>query len=41
MAWGELRTEQQAARAREMEIYAGMIDYVDESIGSLREHLRQ
>ena len=41
MAWDELNPEQQAARARDMEIYAGMIDYVDESIGRLLEHLRQ
>jgi len=41
MAWDELSPEQQAARARDMEIYAGMIDYVDESIGRLLEHLRQ
>jgi arylsulfatase len=41
MAWDELSPEQQAARSRDMEIYAGMIDYVDESIGRLLEHLRQ
>jgi len=41
MAWDELSTEQKAARARDMEIYAGMIDCVDESIGRLLEHLRQ
>ena len=41
MAWDELSPEQKAARARDMEIYAGMIDYVDESIGRLLEHLRQ
>jgi arylsulfatase len=41
MAWDELSPEQQAARARDMEIYAGMIDYVDESIGRILEHLRQ
>jgi arylsulfatase A-like enzyme len=41
MAWDELSPEQQAARARDMEIYAGMIDYMDESIGRVLEHLRQ
>ena len=41
MAWDELSPEQQAARARDMEIYAGMIDYLDESIGRVLEHLRQ
>ena len=41
MAWDELSPEQQAARARDMEIYAGMIDYLDESVGRLLEHLRQ
>jgi len=40
MAWDELSPEQQAARARDMEIYAGMIDYMDESIGRVLEHLR-
>ncbi len=41
MAWDELTPERQAARARDMEIYAGMIDYMDESIGRLFEYLRQ
>ena len=41
MAWNELSPEQQAARARDMEIYAGMIDYLDDSIGRILEHLRQ
>jgi arylsulfatase len=41
MAWDELSSEQQVTRARDMEIYAGMIDCVDESIGRLLEHLRQ
>ena len=41
MAWDELNPDQQAARARDMEIYAGMIDFVDESIGRVLEHLRQ
>jgi arylsulfatase len=41
MAWDELTAEQQAARARDMEVYAGMIDNVDEQIGRILEHLRQ
>ncbi len=41
MAWDELTAEQQAARARDMEIYAGMIDNVDEQIGRILDHLRQ
>lgn len=41
MAWDELTPEQQAARARDMEVYAGMIDYVDEQIGRLLNVLRQ
>ena len=41
MAWDELSPEQQATRARDMEIYAGMIDFVDESIGRLLDHLRR
>jgi arylsulfatase len=28
MAWDELTPEQQAARARDMEVYAGMVDYL-------------
>ena len=41
MAWDELTPEQQAARARDMEIYAGMVDYVDEQIGRLLAELRK
>jgi arylsulfatase len=40
-AWNELTSQQQAARARDMEVYAGMIDYMDHSIGRLLDHLRQ
>ena len=40
LAWDELTPEQQAQRARDMEIYAGMIDYVDQSIGRVLDHLR-
>jgi len=39
-AWDELTAEQRASRARDMEIYAGMIDYMDESIGRVLQHLR-
>lgn len=41
LAWAALSEEQRAARARDIEIYAGMIDYMDESIGRLFNHLRQ
>ena len=41
MGWDELSPEQQAARSRDMEIYAGMVDYVDEQIGRVLEHLRE
>jgi arylsulfatase len=40
MAWEELTLQQRAGRARDMEIYAGMIDYMDESIGRLLEYLQ-
>lgn len=40
MGWDELTPEQQQARARDMEIYAGMIDYMDASIGRLFDYLR-
>jgi arylsulfatase A-like enzyme len=40
-AWDELTSEQKAQRARDMEVYAGMIDYVDESIGRVLDHLRE
>jgi arylsulfatase len=41
MAWNELNPKQQAARARDMEVYAGMIENVDEQIGRILDHLRQ
>jgi len=41
IAWNELTPKQQAARARDMEVYAGMIDNMDEQIGRVLEHLRQ
>ena len=40
MAWDELTPGQRAARARDMEVYAGMIDYMDEQIGRVFDHLQ-
>jgi len=39
-AWNDLTAEQQASRARDMEVYAGMIDYMDAQIGRLLDYLR-
>jgi arylsulfatase len=41
LAWDSLSPDQQAQRARDMEIYAGMIDYMDESIGRVLDYLRE
>ncbi|MCP4247136.1 MAG: sulfatase-like hydrolase/transferase, partial [bacterium] len=41
LAWDELTTEQQAGRSRDMEVYAGMIDYMDQSIGRVLQYLRE
>ncbi|MEP4076298.1 arylsulfatase [Haloferula sp.] len=41
MAWDELSDEQKASRARDMEIYAGMIDFLDERIGRVIKHLKK
>jgi len=41
LAWDELTDEQQKSRARDMEIYAGMIDYMDESVGRMLDYLRE
>lgn len=41
LAWAELSPEQKAQRARDMEIYAAMIDYLDESVGRVLAYLRQ
>jgi len=41
MAWDELTAEQRAERARDMEVYAAMIDYMDESIGRVFDYLRE
>jgi arylsulfatase A-like enzyme len=40
LAWDELTERQQAERARDREIYAGMIDYLDHSVGRVLDHLR-
>jgi len=40
IAWDELTPVQQAARARDMEVYAGMIDKVDEQVGRILDHLK-
>jgi arylsulfatase len=40
-AWSELTDDQQRNRARDMEIYAAMIDYLDESIGHLFDYLKK
>tara|TARA_R110000850_G_scaffold75381_4_gene164413 strand:- start:389 stop:2062 length:1674 start_codon:yes stop_codon:yes gene_type:complete len=40
-AWDKLTPEQQTSRARDMEIYAGMIDAMDESIGRVFDYLKQ
>ena len=39
-AWNQLTDEQRQNRARDMEIYAAMIDYMDESIGRLFGYLK-
>jgi arylsulfatase len=41
LAWDELTAQQQAARSRDMEVYAGMIDTMDQNIGRVLEHLRE
>lgn len=40
-AWDDLTAEQKAARARDMEVYAGMIDYMDAQIGRILDYLRE
>jgi arylsulfatase len=40
LAWEELTPKQQAGRARDMEVYAGMIGYMDQSIGRVLQYLR-
>jgi arylsulfatase len=41
LAWDELTDEQQQQRARDMEIYAAMIDVLDQSIGRVLDSLRE
>ncbi len=38
--WAELTEEEQQAHARDMEVYAAMVDYMDMSIGRLLNYLR-
>jgi arylsulfatase len=39
-AWSKLPKEQQQAAARDMEVYAAMLDYMDMSIGRVFEYLK-
>lgn len=41
LAWDELTPEQQAGRARDMEVYAAMIDTLDQGIGRVLLYLRE
>ena len=41
LAWEELPPEVQAVEAREMEVYAAMVDNLDHHIGRILDHLRQ
>lgn len=41
MKWDDLSDEQKAARSRDMEVYAAMIDYMDMSIGRLIDYLKK
>jgi arylsulfatase len=41
LAWDELTDEQRQQRARDMEIYAAMIDVLDQSIGRVLDSLRE
>ncbi|SMP34818.1 arylsulfatase [Shimia sagamensis] len=40
-SWASLTEDQKAHRARDMEIYAGMITFMDHSIGRLLTHLKK
>lgn len=40
LSWDDLTADQQGHRARDMEIYAGMIGYMDFSIGRVLRHLK-
>jgi len=41
LAWDDLTDEQRQQRARDMEIYAAMIDLLDQAIGRVLDNLRQ
>ena len=40
-SWDELSTAERAKSARSMEVYAGMVDRMDENIGRVVEHLKE
>lgn len=40
-AWNELPDEMRQKRARDMEVYAAMIDYLDEQIARVIDHLKE
>lgn len=40
-AWEELTDEQRRHSARKMELYAAMVEYMDDQIGQLIDHLKQ
>jgi len=40
-AWDDLPAEKKQERARDMEVYAAMIDYMDEQIARVVDHLKQ
>ena len=40
-AWNELPSDEQKAAARDMEVYAAMIDYLDEQVLRLFDHLKE
>lgn len=41
LPWDKLTDEQQKERARDMEVYAAMIDYMDEQIGRILTYLKE
>ncbi len=40
-AWGSLSDDERRKNAKEMAVYAGMLEYMDMSIGRVLEHLKQ
>ena len=40
-AWNEMHTEERAAASRDMEVYAAMIDYMDEQIARVFDYLKE